>query len=96
MLGMELSHRQTDFLIGLKSAGRSEKNQIRRRQRVVAGENDPPVVQPSLVGCVWGPAESEVPLEEVFRQRVEQEVGWGVGQQLFPLFVYSAQVESGA
>lgn len=70
---------EADLAIDFKAAGRGEKAERRRAQRVARGEDYSTVVDSRGVRSEWGAREGKVPFEEVAFERGGVEGGVWVG-----------------
>lgn len=72
---------EADFAVDFEAAGRGEEAEGRGTERVLRWEGDAAVVDAVAVGGRRGPAESEVPFEEVGFEGGGMVVGGGGGGQ---------------
>lgn len=66
---------QADLAVGLEAAARGGEAEARGPERVGRGQDDAAVVEAGAVDRVGGPAQGEVPLEEVRLERLGGVVG---------------------
>jgi len=87
---------QTYLAIHLEAAAWGEEAEGRRAQRVRRGKHDAPVVDAGAVGGGGGPAEGEVPGEEVGFSGEGVDVGGGGGGELrcFADYVHGVNKEN--
>lgn len=78
---------QTDLAVGFEATRRGREAERGRAQGVAGREHDAAVVDARGVGGVWGPAQGEVPFEEVGFEG-GGDVVWGGGLGEFGCFAH--------